>query len=135
MAFRYFIPILSALLISSCAPSGRLISCNDNTALETEYLKKWSEQNQIVSPERLKADSMVVVARQLKFKGKDKDAFYMLQLATSYYKLAISKYELEATELKIQDLERNLFQAKEELKTYKDLVTELESIEQNIQKR
>jgi hypothetical protein len=135
MVLRYFIPILSALLIESCAYSGRLISYNDNTALETEYLKKWSEQNQIVSPERLKADSMVVVARQLKFKGKDKDAFYMLQLATSYYKLAISKYELEATETKIQDLEKNLSQAKEELKTYKDLVTELENIEQNVQKR
>lgn len=120
-------------ILCSCAHTTSLFT--DSAILEMEMLRKRSDQEQIASTERLKADSLIVEARITKEKGKEREAFWLMQLASSYYKLAISRYELQSTESRIQELESSLQQTRNELKNYKELVSELESIEQSKKKK
>ena len=98
--------------------------------VEILELKEYCQQKELVSNTLIKADSLYTVASKLKDAGKDKEGYYIMELAVIHYRLALSYDELERSKKKNKELEVSLIKAQDKLDTYKKVLSEIESMKQ-----
>ena len=98
--------------------------------VEILELKEYCQQKELVSNTLIKADSLYTVASKLKDAGKDKEGYYIMELAVIHYRIALSYDELERSKKKNKELEVSLIKAQDKLDTYKKVLSEIESMKQ-----
>lgn len=96
--------------------------------VETLELKEYCQKKEMKSTTTIRADSLYVVASKLMKGGKDKEAYYVIELAVIHYRLALSYNELDKSKKKNKVLEMSLIKAQDKLDTYKKVLTEIESM-------
>jgi hypothetical protein len=96
---------------------------------EASSLQQMCAQRSITSPEVRMADSLQTVADSIaRTAGGANDAFWMDQLAVSYYKLALTANELRLREQRIKELEKSIGSVRQQLAKYRDVISELENM-------
>lgn len=96
--------------------------------VETLELKEYCQKKEMKSITTIRADSLYVVASKLMKDGKDKEAYYVMELVVIHYRLALSYNELDKSKKKNKVLEMSLIKAQDKLDTYKKVLTEIESM-------
>jgi hypothetical protein len=79
-------------------------------------------------PEVQKADSLVTASRAYKQEGRKAEAELTTELAAAYYRLALSKTALQKSQERISELRKSLSTAQGQLRTYKEVLYEIETI-------
>lgn len=98
--------------------------------IESRILKDDCQRNELKSNSTIRADSLFSVATKLMKDGKDKDAYYVMELAVIHYRLAISYSELDMSKKMNKELKMSLIKAQDKLDTYKKVLSEIEAIKQ-----
>jgi hypothetical protein len=93
-------------LFCFCGPRYNLVSMTKDT--EAGTLKTFCEQNNIQSPDTKKADMLFTNAQVNIKKGKTKEARREMDLASIYYRLALSKKELEKSRERLAETSSQL---------------------------
>lgn len=96
--------------------------------IESRTLKEGCQKRELKSNTTIRADSLFTVATNLLKGGKDKEAYYVMELAVIHYRLALSYNELDDSKKKNKELEMSLIKAQDKLDTYKKVLTEIESM-------
>ncbi len=111
------------------------IGCGSNYPLlnttkfsEAAELRNYCSQQKITSAYALKADSLLTVSEAYQSDGKQQDAYWSAQLAQTLYRLAIADTQLEESRLKEKKMEKTLWTAKEQLRSYKKVLNGLEDM-------
>jgi phage terminase Nu1 subunit (DNA packaging protein) len=79
-------------------------------------------------PEIGTADSLVAIAQAKKQEGKGREGYWVSACAAAYYRLAIQKHELELSRKEVAELKKDLAAAQREVRTYGEVVRELENM-------
>lgn len=98
--------------------------------VKSEKLKKYCKLQELNSKLSLRADSLYSVSKQLIENGNEEEGYFVMELAAVNYKFAISQNEVRKSKEEIKRLERLLVKAKDKLDTYKQVLSEIESINQ-----
>ncbi len=77
-----------------------------------------------------KADSLHTTSVELMHNGKEQEGYYLMELATIHYRLALSQNEITVSKEEVKKLEQSLVKAQDKLDTYKKVLNEIESIKQ-----
>ena len=96
--------------------------------VESRALKDDCDKREMKSNTTIRADSLFTVATKLMKDGKDKEAYYVMELAVIHYRLALSYNELDESKKKNKELETSLIKAQDKLDTYKKVLSEIESM-------
>jgi hypothetical protein len=92
---------------------------------EATTLKSFCDQNNFKSAEISRADSLVSVANVRQQANQREDAFTAWEMAIIYYRLALSRNELEKTERIVGNARQKLSDDQDQLNTYKKVLDEL----------
>ncbi len=76
----------------------------------------------------LRADSLYSLSKQLIENGNEEEGYFIMELAAVNYKFAISQNEVKKSKEEIKRLEQLLVKAEDKLDTYKQVLSEIESI-------
>lgn len=98
------------------------------SALQVTTLRKQCKERGLTGPEVQKADSLTAVSRTYKQEGNRGKAELATELAAAYYRLALSNAALTQSQKRISELKKSLSTAKGQLRTYKEVLYEIESI-------
>jgi hypothetical protein len=99
-------------------------------ATEASQLKEFCKQEELKSETVANADSLYFISDELIKNGNHKQGYYLMELAVIYYRLSLCANDFIVTEKEIASLKNTLSDVEEELKTYKQILTELESMKQ-----
>jgi hypothetical protein len=115
------------LLMLSCVSSYRTLSQTADT--EAATLKSYCEQNNLQSPETTKADSLYARANILLRERRNDEGYSKTDLAVFYYRLALSKRELEQSRKRSEEMQARLSKCEERLAEYKKMLNEMKEKE------
>ena len=119
---------LSAVLIGIYSCASQYFALYKKAYVQTLELKEYCQQRELRSKTIIKADSLYTVASKLKQAGKDKEGYYVMELAVIHYRLGLSYSELYRSKRKNKKLEMSLIKAQDKLDTYKKVLSEIESL-------
>ncbi|MBD3346109.1 MAG: hypothetical protein GF401_13715 [Chitinivibrionales bacterium] len=115
------------LFLVSCGSQYPMLA--QDISVQCKELHEICSQKKIKSAEATTADSLYTTGLTLYQKGKNKDAYPVLESAAMYYRLALSKDELEDVNNEIDRLKESLTDAEDKLGMYKKVLSELETME------
>jgi len=110
-------------MLVSCAAGGKLLSAT--TANMAGALKDFCVSHGISTVETKRADSLYSLADQRIKRGQKGEAYDMLDRAVIYYRLALSKQELDLAERRLEDTREQARIQEEQLSEYREVVREL----------
>lgn len=116
--------VVGALLLVFCGSNYTLLNRAESS--KVAELKAYSEQRGAESAAVQKADSLSRFAVSLKEKGAEEDAWWANRQAFIYYRLALTEYDLAQSEKVITALKKDLLDTQQQLKTYQEVLSELE---------
>jgi hypothetical protein len=124
---KLWLMIGSALLILplvlSCSSGYQLLS--QATSTEANTLKSYCEQINLQSPDTKKADLLFTEANVMLQKRKLKEAHRKMDLVVIYYRLALSKSEMEQSKKLLQEASRQLNEDENQLNSYLEILQEM----------
>ena len=117
--------VLSLLLC--CVSSYRTLSQTSDT--EAGTLKSYCEQNNLQAPEITMGDSLYTRANILIQDRRNDEGYSKTDLAVFYYRLALSKRELEQSQKRHEEMEKRLSEAQSRLAEYKQMLKDMKEKE------
>ncbi|MBN2189419.1 MAG: hypothetical protein JW699_08185 [Chitinispirillaceae bacterium] len=114
-------------LLLSCVSSYRTLSQTSDT--EAGTLKSYCEQNNLQAPEITRADSLYARANILLGERRNDEGYSKTDLAVFYYRLALSKRELDQTRKRQEEMQKRLSEGQSRLATYKQMLKEMKEKE------
>jgi hypothetical protein len=117
--------VLSLLLF--CVSSYRTLSQTSDT--EAGTLKSYCEQNNLQAPEITKADSLFACANILLKERRNDEGYSKTDLAVFYYRLALSKRELNQSQKRYEEMQTRLSEDQGRLASYKQMLKEMKEKE------
>lgn len=123
-----FVMVAASLFLSSCAVQFPFIA----PAAQSEMLdlQALCTQQNITLSEKKVADSLATAGTALLKKNKREDAWQNFDRACAYYRIALTKNAITAIEKQIASEEQALAKTKEDVSAYKQVLSELKSMEQ-----
>ena len=112
-------------LLAACASQYPLLG--QQAKVKSKELRKHCVLQSLSSSTFKKADSLYTLAEQYNQAGKEEEGYYIMELSTIYYKLALSQKEVADSKNKITELEQTLVKVRDKLDTYKQVLSEIES--------
>lgn len=113
--FLLFLP-----LFVSCGMVRQLPSLS--MASEAKTLKTYCEQINLQSPDVKQADQFYADANVQLRQNRHEEAYSKMDLAVIYYRLALSKMELEESKAKLQEASRKLNEDENQLNEYLEIL-------------
>lgn len=120
--------VLAVVCVGICSCASQYPMLYKKSYVESRALKDDCEKREMKSNATIRADSLFTVATKLMKDGKDKEAYYVMELAVIHYRLALSYNELDESKKKNKELETSLIKAQDKLDTYKKVLSEIESM-------
>jgi hypothetical protein len=117
---------LYAAIFVSCSSQYPLLSTQEE--FKARELKEYCAKNGINSPAAVTADSLYTQSVKVPKKDADEKSLLLMELATTYYTLAISQFEVAQSKAEIRRLEQSLVKERDKLDTYQKVLNELESV-------
>lgn len=124
--FSILILVWIIMGVFSCSSQFPMLS--KKVATEASQLKEFCKQKELKSETISNADSLYFISDELIKKGNYKEGYYLMELAVIYYRLSLCANDFIVTEKEIASLKSILSDTKEELKTYQQILAELESM-------
>jgi septal ring factor EnvC (AmiA/AmiB activator) len=107
-------------LFISCGMGRQLPSLS--MASEAKTLKTYCEQINLQSPDVKQADQFYADANVQLQQNRHEEAYSKMDLAAIYYRLALSKMELEDSKAKLQEASRKLNNDENQLNAYLEIL-------------
>lgn len=120
--------VLAVVCVGICSCASQYPMLYKKSYVESRTLKDDCQKRELKSNTTIRADSLFTVATKLLKGGKDKEAYYVMELAVIHYRLALSYNELDDSKKKNKELEMSLIKAQDKLDTYKKVLSEIESM-------
>ncbi len=117
---------LVGMLAVGCGSSYPLL--NETAISETAELKSYCAAQGISSDYTKTADSLYTLSGEFHDSGKKEEAYRSAQQAQTLYHLAITSNQLSDSQMEVKQMEKALWNAKEQLRTYKEVLRELEGM-------
>lgn len=121
-----YMMILLGILSIGCSSNYPLL--NSTKMSEAAELKNYCEKQKISSAYTEKADSLFAVSEAFSSDGKQENAYWSAQLAETHYRLAIADTQLQSSRKQVKKMEKSLWAAKEQLRTYKEVLNEIQDM-------
>ncbi len=115
-------------LLTACASQYPLLV--QQSTVKAKELRNYCKKQTLSSKTISRADSLYTLALQYNQAGKEEEGYYTMELATIYYKLALTQKELADSKNAIKNLEQTLVKVRDKLDTYKQVLSEIESTNQ-----
>lgn len=109
---------MTVIVLQSCSSQYPML--HQKASTEANELKKYCMGKGLRSKIVAKADSLYSVSSELMQKGKEEEAYFLMDLAVIHYRLALSRNEVVEGKKKIEKLKQSLVKAEDKLETYKD---------------
>ena len=117
---------ISCSLLLSCAAKKTLLT-NRNLD-EAKNLKEYCEGRNIQTNETQLGDSLLAAAYNSLKKGEDDKAYWHSDMASTYYKMGITKNELKKSKQKLSQLKNELVKDEEHLASLMEVYEEIKSL-------
>ena len=114
-------------LFCFCGPRYNLVSMTKDA--EAGTLKAYCEENNIQSPDTKKADMLFTNAKVNIKKGKTKEARREMDIASIYYRLALSKSELKRSRERLAETSRQLNEYVNQLNDNMEILQEMKKVQ------
>ena len=120
-----YFAVISVILLSCAAKKTVLTQRNLDSS---NNLKRYCELNKIQSRDIALADSLMAESAKSLREGKDDEAFWQSDMAETYYKMGITRQQLNDSRKKMTSLKKSLAENQEHLTSLMEVYEEIKSL-------
>jgi hypothetical protein len=126
MVVKSFSGLAAGICLLACAGNNSLLV--ERSQAESQHLQEFCKRAEFSNPETQKADALVLASAQHLKDGDEEPALAEAELATTLYRLALARRDLNEVQIQVESLKAALAKDKDQLQTYQQILEEMKIV-------